>query len=1755
MTELLTEGGAAGHLAHPFEDADLTFADLKEMIHRGLTGGLDKEGPVTEKLDGQNIAFSVRDGKIVFARNKGHVQNGGEKALDRDGIAQNFKGRGAIEKAFGGAAEDLDAAVQKLSPEERKKMFGNGSKFMSLEIILPDTQNVIPYGKSVLVMHGTISYDKDGNQIGRNSKDGTDFAAAVKKVGADRQKTFGIAGANTIAFSSADESGNKKLAKQYTDELDKSAKEFGLSDKSKLSDYRKKWWEREVDTEVKKAGVTLSKQERAGLVKRWADGDKAFGSKNFQEEKKKKWFKDYEDKKLASSQKRMIKPVESTFLRAGAQTLRRVTNFVSANNPEATKQLKKDVATAIKAVKGSKDPAKLAKLQTELERLSDIGMDNVVPSEGVVFMYNGKPYKFTGAFAPINQINGTFKFDKPAEAKKPESKPKEKYEKETKKDEKKKAEGKPKKSIAIFAGRFQPFHAGHYSVYKELSKRFGKENVYIASSNVTDDVRSPFAFRDKHQIITSMFDVPKGNVVQVKNPYQPTEILNKVGKDTIYVTAVSQKDAERLEQGKYFKNYDKTNKGKHKAYEDEGYFIVAPEMQLKVNGGNISGTQLRATFGNPLLSDSEKRDIFKQVYGKFDKTIYDKIVKTTTKAEKAKVEQQANVKSKGKKDEKPAKGKKTIDISKLSKGDKKKLKKVLTTKIKNPETGNQILVRSALNYKKGSKVRKAAEDQIKNALNEINEMFPGGIFMGLTSPTGYINGAPKPKNVKRMRKKLNKTEVIKESVNTKDIKKMKSLEDDGRNTYNPIANHHAFNSEEIVAVLSEFINEEMDSYFEEDVLHEKEETAAEKAKKQGLKSRGFGRWSKDDKGPITHKTVDGNLTQLSPEDSEKETEKDQKGIGDEEGEEKVKGGEPKTPEAPPEQKLGGAELKSDAEKAKEKEKQEPEDKKDKHKEKINKQIQNERKELTSEENQAYELLDGVSDEDKAQVIDKALNNRSLWEKFTQDTMFGNYLKKKKTELTNAYKGLESFVKTGRTGVHQDCSGAPAGPHTKSGWSLGTNLTEDNNARAAYLSSLDKTGNKKEKNSQNQNDKSKCKDVHFSDYQKRDNLGKRVYKKEPLYKKGKVPNPAASNSGGSNRYGKFTQSDIDSESGYYKKDGKYYDATEKEVDKNGNILGADGNPQRARGLFGLGPPKTKKVPVYEDNLSDEQKHAAHESYHKAEHQQHAIKHTAMEVGAIVGGAIFGGPILAKLGIGHAAGAGATQAAAHTTTQTVSHGAAEIATHIAKDAAKHAFFETIGMSHPVGAAGAGLAVSAATGGLLESFVKEMSLLLESDGKDFEKKFFVKAMKMTLEKMKTFKMTPEQKLESLRTYKLLKIKKQKEKQKADLLNLLKENISDTKKESIQNFVEYATKRLKLKEKPNVQLVSNSEMGEMGPSLGGYNPETKSITVQSEKRLSADILRTVAHEMVHRKQDEMGMIKDPIKDGATGSPLENQANAVAGILLREYGKLNKQIYTESKQYLEQTLNEAIIDDKLDKAFLELKNKLKNEYNFLDTIQYDTHDKVYTFVFSNKTDADRFRNDFKGTETQIAQFDRIYSEPKENPTTFYVKFKTAFKEDINVTVNPGDEILMGKFKNKRVKIKDIGKDDHGMPTINGRAAVTFRTKKENINEVSALAGSDAQPDGAFLPKGKTRVLGRNDGVNKTDKWYTNGGYTQTDFPTADPILGDDDADAITIDYSQSNLPRTEKKIETDFLKEAVSIINAYKRYTKTLFERKGKKR
>jgi len=73
--------------------------------------------------------------------------------------------------------------------------------------------------------------------------------------------------------------------------------------------------------------------------------------------------------------------------------------------------------------------------------------------------------------------------------------------------------------LVIYPGRFQPFHKGHYAVYEYLTGKFGRNNVYIATSNKTDNAKSPFTFAEKAYFM-QLTGVPADRIVQATQPYQ-----------------------------------------------------------------------------------------------------------------------------------------------------------------------------------------------------------------------------------------------------------------------------------------------------------------------------------------------------------------------------------------------------------------------------------------------------------------------------------------------------------------------------------------------------------------------------------------------------------------------------------------------------------------------------------------------------------------------------------------------------------------------------------------------------------------------------------------------------------------------------------------------------------------------------------------------------------------------------------------------------------------------------------------------------------------------------------------------------------------------------------------------------------------------------------------------------------------------------------------------------------------------------------
>jgi hypothetical protein len=411
---LILEGGAYGHMNHPFDDNNLTFSDLKNIVIYGLEGKLNREDKVSEKLDGQNLMVSWVDGKLKAARNKGHLKNGGKTAPTTAGIANMFSGRGNIKTAFVGAMKDLESAIGRLSDRQKTKIFGNGTKWMNLEVIYPQTANVIDYDVAEIVFHGTTEYDKTGRAKGYSKESARMLQGMIKQINQNIQKKFKISKPNFLKMSKVQDFGKKKST--FLNKLNKLQSEYALTDTDTLGMYHISFWQEYIYNAAQQFKVDITDSQLVNLTNRWAFFDKSYKISDIKSDFKENpefidWIINTDKLDHNKMWKDNIKPFEILFFQVGAEILKNMSGFLAVSPDAAVQKIKKDVEVALKDLQKPDNVDKLHKLKLQIEKLEAIGGSSaIVPSEGLVFKYKGNIYKFTGAFAPINQILGSLRF-------------------------------------------------------------------------------------------------------------------------------------------------------------------------------------------------------------------------------------------------------------------------------------------------------------------------------------------------------------------------------------------------------------------------------------------------------------------------------------------------------------------------------------------------------------------------------------------------------------------------------------------------------------------------------------------------------------------------------------------------------------------------------------------------------------------------------------------------------------------------------------------------------------------------------------------------------------------------------------------------------------------------------------------------------------------------------------------------------------------------------------------------------------------------------------------------------------------------------------------------------------------------------------------------------------------------------------------------------------------------------------------------
>jgi hypothetical protein len=646
-------GGVFGHMSHIYDNPSMTFGQIKDIMTKASAGQLEN---VTEKTDGQNlfVSYNVQDGTVRAARNKANLKAGG---MDAGALAAKFGGRGALTDAFVNAFKAFDLAVQQFSDEEKLELFGPSTNiFYNSEVMDPASANVINYDTKTFLIHraGHAEFDREtgkpvSSEEGFSEKKAAALQAALEKAQESMKGDFKV---QVNAIQTLKALGDDVALSQAIKGIDQVMSSAGVGDSDTIGDYIISKWRNLVNAELPE----LSDEGKQLIIKRVMtdyygalEGEGPLKSRGLETRQITKAINQPEfNKKIVGviksypeRFKEFIFPVESVIHRFAIEIMRAVQSayiIAAGGNEKEVARLQALVGKAIDTIQGSGNEEAMEILKPQLEKLSaieDSGKIGAVDlsmissaAEGIVFDYDGHTYKFTGGFAPANQILGLFKYGRkgiPAMAGDEDleegalkkglewawDKAKEKYPSIGKADPivKPLLKEEGKRLIAIYPGRFQPMGPHHFQTYKQIAADQGVEDTYVATSNKTGP-KSPLNFEQKKSIILK-HGVPESQIKQVTNPYYAKEIYEQLGgpEEIEVVYFVGDKD---MRENPRFQKTSGTTK--------EGYdwrLAVAPHIEINIPGfGEMCGTSLRDCLG------AAEPEQFKAIMGWFDPDVY-----------------------------------------------------------------------------------------------------------------------------------------------------------------------------------------------------------------------------------------------------------------------------------------------------------------------------------------------------------------------------------------------------------------------------------------------------------------------------------------------------------------------------------------------------------------------------------------------------------------------------------------------------------------------------------------------------------------------------------------------------------------------------------------------------------------------------------------------------------------------------------------------------------------------------------------------------------------------------------------------------------------------------------------------------------------------------------------------------------------------------------------------------------------------------
>lgn len=479
-------GGAAGHMNHLYDNPELSFDEMFSIMKSASRGKLQG----TEKLDGVNVFLGFNAGVAKAARNENDIAKGG-KDLEAV-LARDFKGGDKIKQVYANAVRAFNLAVESLSDDERIQIFGeNGQKFYNAEILHSDAKNIVSYSEDVVSIHrqGHKELNPETGKVEEFDAGATAEALdqAINKFEiqlSDKDTSYKF---RRAAIENLKELTNKEDLQIAMAKINKALSGAGVGSGDTVGAYLKAVISKQL-TEIPEEYLDIATRRMTGGLA-WRSPEINSLPKDVKQTLSQYW------KQAKPMLEKAIYPIEEAVHEFSVAMLEGMESAFIIDNSAEVENIKKQVSQAKKQIEsyisqglpGSERANEI--LVKQLSKLKDV--ENITTaSEGFVFEHDGILYKFTGNFAPINQIVNLYKWGRgkqvPPISQQLEDTPEEDLQEVE-------APLGDLARVAIVPGGFKPPHAGHFQGAEWFlnGKKQDEENNVIEPADMVYVLISP----------------------------------------------------------------------------------------------------------------------------------------------------------------------------------------------------------------------------------------------------------------------------------------------------------------------------------------------------------------------------------------------------------------------------------------------------------------------------------------------------------------------------------------------------------------------------------------------------------------------------------------------------------------------------------------------------------------------------------------------------------------------------------------------------------------------------------------------------------------------------------------------------------------------------------------------------------------------------------------------------------------------------------------------------------------------------------------------------------------------------------------------------------------------------------------------------------------------------------------------------------------------------------------------------------------